>query len=48
MEMQYRLLSDDFDDSDTDASGAELVKSMADGTSAYRAGALKHGLRERL
>ena len=46
MEMQHGLLSDKLDDRDTNPSAVELIKSMADGTSAYRAGALKFGLRE--
>ena len=45
--MQYELLSDRFaDDADTNASALDLIKSMAGGTRANHAGALKFGLRE--
>ena len=47
MKMQQGLLSDKFDDRDTNASVVELVKNMADGTGAHHAGALKLGLRKR-
>ena len=46
MKMQYKLLSDDFDDHDTNASAVELIKSMANGTRTDHADALKFGLRE--
>ena len=48
MKMQHELLSDKLDDRDTNASAVELIKSMADGTGAHRADALKFGLRKRL
>jgi len=44
--MQYELLSDKFEDLYTNASSINLIKSMADGTGAGRASALKFGLRE--
>ena len=45
--MQYELLSDRFSDyADTNASALDFIKSMAGGTRAHHAGALKFGLRE--
>jgi len=46
MKMQYELLTDKFDGDDTTATVVDLIKSMAEGTGAHHAGALKFGLRE--
>jgi len=46
MKMQYELLAGGFGDQTTNASMVDLIKNMADGTAAHRAGALKFGLRE--
>ena len=45
MKMQYELLSNKFDDQDTNASAVDLIRSMASGTRAHHASALKFGLR---
>ena len=46
MRMQYDLLGDRFDDRNTTASTADLIKSMAGGGGAHHAVALKFGLRK--
>ena len=46
MKLQYELLSDKFNGQETNASTADLIKSMADGTRTHHASALKFGLRE--
>ena len=46
MKMQYELLRNRFDDHETNAPAANLIKSMADGTRTHHASALKFGLRE--
>ena len=48
MKIQYKLLTEKFDDPDTTVSTADLIKSMANGNGAHHAGALKLGLREGL
>ena len=46
MKMQCKLLSEEFNDHDANASAVGLIKSMADGTRTDHADALKFGLRE--
>ena len=46
MKMQYGLLTERFDNPETTASIADLIKSMANGTGTHHADALKLGLRE--
>jgi len=46
MKMQYELLTEKFDNLDTTVFTRDLIKNMANGTGARRAGALKLGLRE--
>ena len=46
MKMQYELLSNKFDNQDTNASAMDLIRSMASGTRVHHASALKFGLRE--
>lgn len=46
MRMQYELLSKEPDDRNTTTSAVDIIKSMAGGTGAHHAGALKFGLRE--
>jgi len=45
MKMQWELLNDNYDNDNTSASAVDIIKRMTNGNTAYRASALKLGLR---